>query len=127
MMLLLSGVNGLVGGGGLFSEEGEQFAVDFGGVADAHDMWAAVDLDVAGIWQRGVQAAALPVDRQDAVRGAMQDQRRDVDPFDVGAEVVQPAGRTSPGRVRRRIGAGIPNGPDRLFADSLTEVVVEVE
>ena len=61
----------------------EQLAVDLVGVGDAHDVRAAVDLDVAGVGQRRVQAPALAVDRQDPVGGAVQDQRRDVDSLDV--------------------------------------------
>ena len=65
------------------AQEAQQFAVDLFGVGDAHDVRAAVDLDVAGVGQRGVQSPALAVDRQDPVGGAVQDQGRDVDALDV--------------------------------------------
>ena len=80
-----------------------------------------------GVGQRRVQAAALPVDRQDAVGGAVQYQSGDVDPLDVAGEVVQPGARAGPRRVRRRVGACVPGRPDGFLADPRAEVVVQVE
>jgi hypothetical protein len=87
--------------GSLLGQEGQQLAVDLLGVGDAHDVRAAVDLDVAGVGQGRVQAPALTVDREDPVGRPVQDQRGDVDALDVLGEVVQPAGNASPGRVGR--------------------------
>jgi hypothetical protein len=42
----------------------EQLAVDLGRVGHAHHVGSAVDLDVAGGRQRGVQATPLPVEGQ---------------------------------------------------------------
>ena len=108
-------------------EEGEQFAVDLGGVRHAHHVRSAVDLDVACGGQGSVQPAPLPVDRQDAVGGAVQDQRRYVDLVDVGGEVVEPAEHAGPRRVRGRLGPRGPECAGRLLADPLAEVLVEVE
>src|SRR4051794_24286185 len=47
------------------AQEGQQFTVDLPGVRDAHDVGSAVDLDVARVGQRGVQAATLSVDGED--------------------------------------------------------------
>lgn len=68
----------------------EQLAVDLLGVGDAHDVRPTLDLDVAGIRQRRVQAPALAVDRQDPIGGSVQDERRYVDPTDVLVKAVQP-------------------------------------
>ena len=84
------------------AQEGEQFAVDLLGMGDAHDMRSSVDLDVMRVRKRRVQPTALAVDRQDPVSGPVQDERRDIDPLDVLAEVVKPAGRAGPCRDRRR-------------------------
>src|SRR3954452_9233331 len=91
---------GLLGGGdgGGFAEEGEQLAVDLFGMGYTHDVRAACDLDVARVGKRGVQTAALSLDRQDPVGGAVQDQRRDVDPGNVLAEVLEPARGARPCR-----------------------------
>ena len=63
------------------AEEGQQLAVDLLGVGHAHDVRPALDLDVMGVGEGGVEAAALALDRQDPVGGPVQDQGRDVDPL----------------------------------------------
>src|SRR4051812_8956227 len=83
--------------GGL-ADEGQKLTVDLGRVGDAHQVRAAVDLDVLRMREGGVQAPALTVDRQDPIGGAVQDQRRDVDALDVLEIVVEPRGHTGPRR-----------------------------
>jgi hypothetical protein len=95
--------------------------------SSSHDVRSALDLDVARVRERRVQAPSLPVDREDAVGGAVQDQGGDVDPPDVLGEVVEPPLHAGSGRKRRRLGAGVPRGAHRLLADPPAEVVVEVE
>src|SRR5829696_1369754 len=109
------------------AQEGQQFAVDLGGVGHAHDVRAALDLYVVRVGQRRVQAPAVPVDGQDPVGGAVEDERRDVDPLDVPPEVVEPAADARPRRDRRRRRAGVPGVAHRLLAHALAVVVVEVE
>ena len=72
------------------------------------DVPAAIDFDVAGLREGGMKPSTLSVDRQDAVRGPVQDQGRDVDAGQVGGVILQPAGWARPRRVRGRFGAGIP-------------------
>ena len=64
-------------------QEGEQFTVEFGGVGHGENVRPAFDLDVPGGRQRGVQAAPLPIDGQDPVGRAVDDERGDVETFDV--------------------------------------------
>ncbi len=93
---------------------------------DAEQMRSAVDLHVVGVGQCGMQTAALPVEGQDAVGGAVQDEGRDVDASDVLAEVGQPPGGRGPRGIRGGFRAGLPGRSDGLFAHALPEVVVKV-
>ena len=74
----------------LLCDEREQDLVDFGGVCPVEAVGATLDDVKFCAGDEGGGALAGRVDGQDLVRVAVEDEGRDFDLSDVGAEVFQP-------------------------------------
>src|SRR5258708_15149733 len=124
--------NGFVFGSGdgalrdAFPKEVRQLKVHFVRMRPGDAVRAILHYHVASALDQLRATCSRSADRQNAVRVAMNDQRRHIDALDILAKVLMPRWHASERRRRRGASRNVPARLDSLFTDALTKQQISV-